>query len=85
MKQSVAILIFRVLSVVSEVVPYPYLVNVSDLPEAVGETYTGSTLFTQDSSGNYAANYTESLNILESLFLVTKIFFSCVEVAVTLA
>lgn len=61
-----------------EVVPYPYLVNVSGLPEAVGETYTDSTLFTQDSSVNYAANYTESLNILESLFPRDKnIFLMC--------
>lgn len=30
-----------------EVVPYPLLVNVEGLPEAVGESYTGTTLFTQ--------------------------------------
>lgn len=61
-----------------EVVPYPYLVNVSGLPEAVGETYNGPTLFTQDSSDNYVANYTESLEILESLFPRDKnIFLMC--------
>ena len=31
-----------------EVVPLPYLVNVSGLPNAVGETYTGDTLFTDE-------------------------------------
>ena len=30
-----------------EVVPLPYLVNVAGLPEEVGDTYTGKTLFTQ--------------------------------------
>ena len=29
-----------------EVVPYPYLVNVTGLPDAVGKTYEGKTLFT---------------------------------------
>ncbi|MDO4611974.1 MAG: hypothetical protein Q4B29_00720, partial [Candidatus Saccharibacteria bacterium] len=29
-----------------EVVPLPYLVNVTGLPEAVGDTYVGETLFT---------------------------------------
>lgn len=58
-----------------EVVPYPYLVNVSGLPEEVGETYTGKTLFTQDKSGNLTANYKESLQILEDLFPKDKVIF----------
>ena len=31
-----------------EVVPYPLLVNVSGLPEEVGDTYTGKTLFKEN-------------------------------------
>lgn len=58
-----------------EVVPLPYLVNVVGLPEAVGKTYTGKTLFTQDENGKYTANYEESLDILEYLFPKDKIIF----------
>ena len=58
-----------------EVVPLPYLVNVIGLPEAVGKTYEGKTLFTQDEEGNYKANYEESLAILEYLFPKDKIIF----------
>ncbi len=61
-----------------EVVPYPYLTNVTGLPEEVGETYTGATLFTQDESGNYVANYEESMDILETIFPKDKnIFLMC--------
>lgn len=61
-----------------EVVPYPYLVNVIDLPTEVGDTYTGKTLFTVDTEGNYIANYAESLQILEDLFPKDKnIFLMC--------
>ena len=61
-----------------EVVPYPYLTNVTGLPEEVGETYTGETLFTQDESGNYVANYEESVDILETIFPKDKnIFLMC--------
>lgn len=61
-----------------EVVPYPYLTNVTGLPEEVGETYTGATLFTQDESGNYVANYEESMEILEAIFPKDKnIFLMC--------
>lgn len=61
-----------------EVVPLPYLVNVVGLPEAVGDTYTGTTLFTQDEDGNYTANYEESMAILEYLFPKDKnIFLMC--------
>ncbi len=50
-----------------EVVPYPFLVNVSGLPIEVGSSYIGDTLFTQIDN-NYIANYKESLDILEYLF-----------------
>ena len=60
-----------------EVVPLPYLVNVTGLPEAVGTTYTGKTLFTEK-DGKYTANYEESLAILEYLFPKDKtIFLMC--------
>ncbi len=61
-----------------EVVPYPYLVNVTGLPEAVGDSYQGKTLFTQQADGTYKANYDESLQILEDLFPKDKtIFLMC--------
>lgn len=60
-----------------EVVPYPYLVNVTGLPEEVGETYDGDTLFTEK-DGKYTANYEESLEILEYYFPKDKnIFLMC--------
>ncbi|MBR3329480.1 hypothetical protein IKG29_03070 [Candidatus Saccharibacteria bacterium] len=57
-----------------EVVPLPYLVNVTGLPEAVGDTYTGKTLFTTDGD-EYVANYKESMQILEGLFPKDKVIF----------
>ena len=61
----------------SEVVPYPYIVNVTGLPEEVGKTYEGKTLFTLK-DGKYIANYNESLSILEYLFPKDKnIFLMC--------
>lgn len=61
-----------------EIVPFPYIVNVSGLPEEVGSTYVGKTLFTQDSKGEVKANYAESLQILEDLFPKDKyIFLMC--------
>ena len=57
-----------------EVVPYPYLVNVTGLPSEVGETYIGDTLFTFE-NGVYRANYEESLEILEYLFPRDKYIF----------
>ena len=60
-----------------EVVPYPYIVNVTGLPEEVGKTYEGKTLFTLK-DGKYIANYNESLCILEYLFPKDKnIFLMC--------
>lgn len=61
-----------------EVVPYPYIVNVTELPDEVGASYDGVTLFTDDGAGNYTPNYTESLQILEDLFPKDKyIFLMC--------
>ena len=60
-----------------EVVPFPYIVNVSNLPSEVGNTYTGDTLFTLE-DGSYKANYEESMEILEYLFPKNKnIFLIC--------
>ena len=50
-----------------EVVPYPYLCNVEDLPEEVGSPYSGVTLFSHIGN-DYRANYSESMDILEELF-----------------
>ena len=50
-----------------EVVPYPYLVNVEGLPDEVGASYQGNTLFTHDENG-YTANYEQSMAVLEYLF-----------------
>lgn len=57
-----------------EVVPFPYLVNVTGLPDAVGNTYSGKTLFSFDGN-NYKANYVESMEALEALFPKDKIIF----------
>lgn len=60
-----------------EIVPLPYLLNVDNLPEEVGKTYQGKTLFTQKDE-KYTANYEESLMILEYLFPKDKnIFLIC--------
>ena len=58
-----------------EVMPYPYIVNVEGLPEEVGETYKGKTLFTKNENGVYTPNYEESMQILEDLFPKDKIIF----------
>ena len=57
-----------------EVIPYPYLTAVKGLPEAVGDSYVGKTLFTEV-NGKYVANYKESMEILEYLFPKDKIIF----------
>lgn len=60
-----------------EVIPYPKLVNVTGLPEEVGQSYSGTTLFTRSDSG-VVPNYKESLSILEYLFPKDKkIFLMC--------
>lgn len=58
-----------------EVVPFPYIINVTGLPEAVGDTYKGKTLFSRDDSGKVTANYKESLAVLEALFPKDKVIF----------
>lgn len=58
-----------------EVVPLPYVANVEGLPEAVGDTYRGKTLFTNNGDGTYTANYVESIQILEDLFPKDKVIF----------
>lgn len=61
-----------------EVVPYPFLTTVKGLPEEVGESYTGPTLFTEQEDGTYKANYEESLAYLEEYFPKDKnIFLMC--------
>ena len=61
-----------------EVVPYPYLEAVTGLPEAVGNTYQGRTLFSKLADGTYKANYKESMEYLEFYFPKDKyIFLMC--------
>ncbi len=57
-----------------EVVPLPYIVNVNGLPESVGKTYAGDTLFTE-TDNEYVANYAESMRVLEDLFPKDKVIF----------
>ncbi len=60
-----------------EVAPYPLLTNVEGLPEAVGKSYTGETLFTKK-DGKFTANYKESEQIIKDLFPKDKnIFLMC--------
>ena len=60
-----------------EVVPYPLLTEVKGLPEAVGDSYKGKTLF-KEKDGKYIPNYKESLEILEYYFPKDKnIFLIC--------
>lgn len=61
-----------------EVVPLPLVVNVTGLPEEVGETYQGPTLFTLTDEGNYIPNYEESMEFLEYYFPKDRyIFLMC--------
>ena len=61
-----------------EVIPYPLLCTVKDLPEEVGTGYTGKTLYTLTDDGDYIANYEKSLEILEYYFPKDKyIFLMC--------
>ena len=57
-----------------EIVPLPYLMPVEGLPEEVGDTYQGTTLFSYK-DGKYIANYEESISILEELFPKDKVIF----------
>ena len=57
-----------------EVVPYPLLTEVKNLPDAVGKSYQGKTLF-REVNGKYIANYEESLDYLEYYFPKDKYIF----------
>lgn len=59
-----------------EVLPLPYIIPITNLPESVGKTYEGKTLFRLDKNNNYVANYEESLDILEYYFPKDKYIFS---------
>lgn len=58
-----------------EVVSLPYIIPVTGLPDEVGKTYSGKTLFYKDEEGTYKANYEESLSIVEELFPKDKVIF----------
>lgn len=58
-----------------QIVPYPYIATVSDLPESVGSGYTGTALFSLQKDGTYKANYQESMRIIEDLFPKDKVIF----------
>ena len=59
-----------------EAIPFPKVVNVTGLPEEVGETYSGKTLFTYDEEeDSYTANYKESMEYLEFYFPKDKYIF----------
>lgn len=57
-----------------EVLPLPYIIPVTGLPEQVGNTYQGKTLF-RDEDGKYVPRYEESLSILEYFFPKDKVIF----------
>ena len=61
-----------------EVVPLPYIITPEGLPEAVGASYQGKTLFSRNENGKLVANYAESEQILADLFPKNKnIFLMC--------
>ena len=52
-----------------DIVPYPYLCEVRDLPEEVGVGYQGRSLFSYDEeSDSYIANYEESYELIINIF-----------------
>ena len=57
-----------------EVIPYPLLTEVKGLPDAVGNSYQGKTLFREE-NGKYIANYKESVEFLEYYFPKDKYIF----------
>ncbi len=60
-----------------EIVPYPLITEVKGLPEEVGDSYKGDTLFKEE-NGKYKANYKESLEFLKYYFPKDKnIFLIC--------
>ncbi len=61
-----------------EAIPFPLLFNVTGLPEEVGETYQGTTLFTHTEEGEYIPNFEESMAYMEYYFPKNKnIFLLC--------
>lgn len=61
-----------------EIIPYPYLAPVTNLPKEVGEPYHGRTLFSINEKNEYVPNYEESMEILEYFFPKDKnIFLMC--------
>lgn len=58
-----------------EIVPLPYIIKVEGLPEEVGKTYSGKTLFSLDRNGKYQPNYEEAMAIIEYLFPKDKVIF----------
>lgn len=58
-----------------EVVPFPFITKVQNLPIEVGNTYQGETLYELDDQEQYQARYHESALILEELFPKNKIIF----------
>ena len=61
-----------------EIIPYPYLAPVTNLPEEVGEPYHGKALFSVNEKNEYIPNYEESVEVLEYFFPKDKnIFLMC--------
>lgn len=61
-----------------EVIPLPYIIEPEGLPEAVGQAYSGKTLYSRVKNGKAIPNYAESKQILEDLFPKDKnIFLMC--------
>ena len=58
-----------------EVVPLPYIMPVNGLPSAVGETYSGDTLFGYNDEYEFVPLYEESMAIMEELFPKDKVIF----------
>ena len=52
-----------------EVVPFPYIMNVTGLPEVVGGTYSGPTLFHQHSDGSYIVTFINLTSGLTAIIL----------------
>lgn len=57
-----------------EVVPYPFIAEVSGLPAEVGEVKMPHTLFHKDGD-KWVPNYEESLDIVKALFPQDKVIF----------
>lgn len=58
-----------------EIIPFPYICTLNDLPIEVGQGYVGPTLFTLNKDGTYTANYKESYDLLNKYFPKDKVIF----------